>query len=519
MYEHIVMDHQTYLKTFKDFRLAMYGVFGYAKDAAFELIDALSSSEKINSVIELSLSPSFTRRHHSVARAIQDISYGRGKSKQTCNANLAKRITKTLCEHTPEYQKNEIVYGACDVTPNTTPYSKKLAEKQVVHQNTSTPGQKPIAIGHNLSCISLTTQDSNWALPVSLKRVPFNESQTLFGLKQAIEVSQHLNGKKFIVCADAKYSHIECLKKAMNEKNLTMITRVSKVRKFYQEPLKEDQMGNKKGAKRKYGQIFKLEQQNNATCFSAQKTFTHVHNGKNVTIEVSRFDQLMLRGKRKCPMHECRFSVFRIWVYKEDNTPMYQEPLWLVASGGTVAQLALDTVFNAYNLRFNIEHWFKFAKKHLLLDKYQSSEVYHHEHWLYFPMITSHMLYHARFLCGDVLRPWEAKSMKERSPAHVQRDMIKVLSQCESIVEPCKPRGIGTGQVKGNQNTMTRAESPILFKSQKNEKEQKIIIKFEVDNDGRVNKIRLNSQGAVQCDEATKESVKKWVENSLKSAA
>src|SRR5258708_17230305 len=60
------------LNTLKEFRHGMYNCFGNAKDALFNLVDALSSEAGASSFPELSFSPFFERTWASLYEALED---------------------------------------------------------------------------------------------------------------------------------------------------------------------------------------------------------------------------------------------------------------------------------------------------------------------------------------------------------------------------------------------------------------------------------------------------------------
>src|SRR5260370_31884766 len=60
------------LNTLKDVRHGIYGCFGNAKDALFNLVDALSSEAGAHSFPELSFSPFFERTWASLYEALED---------------------------------------------------------------------------------------------------------------------------------------------------------------------------------------------------------------------------------------------------------------------------------------------------------------------------------------------------------------------------------------------------------------------------------------------------------------
>src|SRR5260370_7736575 len=60
------------LSTLQDIRHEVYACFGRAKDALFDTIDALIAETQAQSFAELSLSPFFQRKWHSLYEAFED---------------------------------------------------------------------------------------------------------------------------------------------------------------------------------------------------------------------------------------------------------------------------------------------------------------------------------------------------------------------------------------------------------------------------------------------------------------
>ena len=65
------------LKKLVRFRNEIYQLLGKAKDATFELMDAILTTRNTYSLVELSLSPLFRRKWQSIYEAIQDCSPNR----------------------------------------------------------------------------------------------------------------------------------------------------------------------------------------------------------------------------------------------------------------------------------------------------------------------------------------------------------------------------------------------------------------------------------------------------------
>jgi len=226
-------------------------------------------------------------------------------------------------------------------------------------------------------------------------------------------------------------------------------------------------------------------------------------------LKIERFDNLLMRGKRDMPMHEKPISVFKITVFDQSGSPLYKEPLWLAGVGCKVRLIALEYIFLAYYLRFGIAHWFRFAKRQLLLGRFQSVELDHIESWLLFPMLASHQLDCARDLVQEAHRPWEKPNReKPLSGSQIKRGMSKVLQAVGTPAAPPKPRGIGTGRVKGSKNSEQREESPIQFKSPKKIFAGKITIKVPSDSMEGLSQTVLNVERLPNIRDEVKSALK-----------
>ena len=59
-------------ETLREFRQLAYKMLGAAKDATFELMDAVMTTPKANCLTEMALNPLFCRKWPSVSEALQD---------------------------------------------------------------------------------------------------------------------------------------------------------------------------------------------------------------------------------------------------------------------------------------------------------------------------------------------------------------------------------------------------------------------------------------------------------------
>jgi hypothetical protein len=94
-------------------------------------------------------------------------------------------------------------------------------------------------------------------------------------------------------------------------------------------------------------------------------------------------------------------------LYKNSGELLFKRPLWTIAAGNRRNELSLYEMFNAYRSRFDIEHFFRFGKQRLLMDKFQTPDVNHEESWWQLVMIAYNQLYLGRKLANNSPNPWE----------------------------------------------------------------------------------------------------------------
>ena len=85
------------LNTLKGYRHVVYGCFGQAKDALFNIVDALISEDRAQSLPELSLSPHFERRCPACRRAWKTERLTRSSCKRCLPVVCPRAMCKNWC--------------------------------------------------------------------------------------------------------------------------------------------------------------------------------------------------------------------------------------------------------------------------------------------------------------------------------------------------------------------------------------------------------------------------------------
>src|SRR5258708_29052232 len=120
------------LNTMKEFRHAVYGCFKQAKDALFNMVDALSSEAAAHSFPELSLSPLFQRKWASAYEAFEDGSISN------------EQLREVFVQFAPLPSKGQWVFVGGDTSTLSRPDTQTSADRTLVPL-ASLPASAPVA--------------------------------------------------------------------------------------------------------------------------------------------------------------------------------------------------------------------------------------------------------------------------------------------------------------------------------------------------------------------------------------
>jgi hypothetical protein len=193
------------------------------------------------------------------------------------------------------------------------------------------------------------------------------------------------------------------------------------------------------------------------------------HKGRVWQVKLQRWNGLLMAGKRAAAMHQRPFDLIRCQAVNEEGKPVFKHALWLLVMGQRRREVSLLQVYEAYRQRYDLEHFFRFGKNHLLLDRYQTPEVEYEENWVELVCLAYIQLWLARSLAVSLPRPWERylPERKEREvpgPTEVQRNLGRIIRQFGTPAQIPEPRGNSGGRSKG-QSPGVRTRQPIIFKS------------------------------------------------------
>lgn len=467
-----MIDFTSKLQTFRE---ALYGLFPKRKDAIMNLLDAITShGRQCNSVVQLSNANCFKRQYSSITDAIAD---GLPEAKWD-------EIEKLVYQQIAANSKNKPHRFIVDCTPNPRPYAKKLVDRHITHAPNPAPGNKPICVGHQYSVVTLLpneprTEEKHWLVPVSAKRVESKDKGNEVGMVQLINCINELGlaDEMCISIADSLYGTQQCRQTASEQPNLVHLFRLNGKRNVFAMPTDNPKESDKKGRKKEFGLKMKLgDPSTYLDCDHETQTPWKTKKGKEYTVTIKCWKDRLLRGSRKFRSSLHPFNLIQVSVTNEQGEAVFKKPLWLAVFGKRRHEISLIEAYQNYKSRYDIEHFFRFGKRNLLLDSYQTSDVAHEELWWRLCLLGYMQLYLSKESVDCLPQPWERylpeyknidnKEQVITSPAQTQRGFINLLKTIGTPASHCVARGKPRGRTEG-ESQIKRTTHSIVFKTKK----------------------------------------------------
>lgn len=451
------MSHQTSLPADKqlnnlhEFRQASYRCLGKAKDALFELSDALMVTPSAPSLAHLSLSPLFRRRWPSVYEALQD---GTPDTEALLHLYSTQVQASTYSPlHTPR------VLLAGDNTTWPRPSARTLSDRTYLHQPARIPGlgNRPVTVGHGYSTLAWVPQEEgSWALPLLHERVTPQESV----LERAVAQLKRVRGNlpphvEVLGMYDSQYgcapfvaaiSSIECDKVLRLRPNLRL---------FEAPPPYKG-----RGPHPKHGAPFKLKDP--STWGVAEETLwadeerlgwvqvqvwhhLHFRMSPYVSMSIVRISRPRAKGNKRDPKEQ-----WLAWVGYEGRKPPPVEEWWRV-----------------YGRRFALDHWYRFAKQRLHWTTPHLTTPRQCEVWSALMPLVMWELWLGRGVVADRPLPWQKRQpVGKLTPGRVASGMGALIATIGTPTCVPKPRGKSLGWPTGKVRQL-RERQQVLKKPKK----------------------------------------------------
>jgi len=415
-----------------------------------ELVDALCSNGSARSVAEYSLTPCFRRTYSSLYKALAEWTWDDG--------HLARLLAPSL---PPPRERSFWLLGV-DVTPQPRPFAQTLPDRTMVYHPNPVAGNTPVTIGHQFSTVALLPEaeahlSPSWVVPLSTARVASAADKEGVGAAQIDALLRDralpFHDELCLEVADSKYSKPAYLHAHRQHANLVTIVRVAGNRTFYRPA---ESTTNQVGAGHPtwYGARFALGDPTNWPPADTHALTWHLsRRGKRYRVEIQSWSNCLMRGQRTpklLPMQCYPFTLVRIVFYDQAGQAAFGRPLWLIVMGERRHQLNDFEIYHAYARRYDLEHFFRFGKQHLLLTDFQTPDTEREESWWQLAHIAYAQLWLARDLVVALPRPWERNlptiRARQKSPSLAQRDFGRIIRQIGTPAQPPKRRGISAGR-------------------------------------------------------------------------
>jgi hypothetical protein len=402
----------------KQFRTSAYTILGNAKDALFDLMDAVLVTRSVYSFVELSVSPVFRRQWSSIYEALEDSNPPR------------EELMRLYIKQLPEPEQ---IVLAGDHTAWPRLEARTLRERTYEHQAQPLSGAKPVTIGQGYSTIAwIPETEGSWALPLLHERITsFTNAieKAAFQLKQ---VCQNLPLRPLSLW-DAEYGCASFVNQTADiEADKLMRSRSNRV--LYSAPPAYKGIGRP----RIHGNKFKL---NDPTTWWTPNQVLDVLDPKLGQLRIHLWHDLHFQQSAKHPMH--LILVKRV----EEANKTTKRPLWLIWVGKGMPQL--HQIWHQYLRRFAIDHWYRFAKQrlHWTLPKLSTPEQ--SERWSDLMPLLTWQLWLARKIVIENPQPWQKSTTNNLTPGRVAQSMAGVLAAISTPSHPPKPRGKSPGWPEG----------------------------------------------------------------------
>jgi hypothetical protein len=434
------------LNTLQAFRHGMYHCFGNAKDALFNLVDALSSEAAANSFPELSFSPFFERSWASLYEALEDGQID------------ADRLRQLFVDYAPLPEAGESIFLGIDTSNLYRPEAETAEDRTLVpiaHVPKNTHAASP---GWVMSHVVLLPKQAGQATFIlDTARVASTERATEVAARQLRAVVALLlaRGLHPIIVGDRWYACAPFLTR-LADVEASSLVRV-KSNRVFSRPAPERFPGQL-GARRKDGERFQC--QDESSHGEADESWEG-GDAKGARIQVRCWNHLHLRTARQ-------IEVSLIQIIRHGASGKARDPKisWFVWKGEEAAPLA--QISPNYRLRYSHEHGYRFDKQELLWDEPRLSTPQRTQRWTHIVACAHNLLVLARPLLQGCYRPWETRGSLP-TLAQVRRAMPTLLQQLGTPARAPQRRGKAPGRTKGF-HPKPRTRHPLIRKTSKKPK-------------------------------------------------
>lgn len=394
------------------------------RDAQFDLIDVLVTGQRVQSFVELTLSPLHRRQYSSAYSALK-----RGQQ----NVEV---LCQLFAEQLPQ---DEVLVLSLDATRWPHPQARTLSGLVLE------PHQNHITAVHLYSTLAWVPEaHSSWALPLSTERVQPGQTEVEVGAAQVSDLSRRLDPDVVLVMTgDGRYGNHKTVV-AMEHVPAIWIVRLAKNRVMWGDPGPYSGCGRP----RKHGHRFAFLEPDTWTMPEEDIVFEHSVYG---TVRLQRWSGFHDKKAADLP-----FSLVRAEVHLERDKP--PDPLWL----GTNAprEVPVRTIWQWYLKRWPIEPAFRFHKQRLHWTRPRFHQTERCDRWTILVDIAYWHVWLARHLVSDCPLPWQ-RPQPQLKPERILQGYGPLLATLPRLSGTVQPRGKSPGWPAGQSRTPPKRYSVV----------------------------------------------------------
>jgi len=415
-----------------EFRQAVYdhGLIR-ARDAQFELLDALLLSSSIRSFPELSLSPVFRRKWPSAYAAIEE-----GRQDQEW---LERFLSQQISLDEPQ------VYSL-DSTVWPHPDARTMMDRCYVYSPTGRVNGHPVVIGHPYSVLAWAPErGSSWAPPLSIRRVESQQTDVEVGVAQVRQLCRYREVEMYqarhLIVADCKYGNHLFLG-PLKDEPCGVLVRLRCDRVLYR--VSGTYRG--RGRPRVHGDPFAFKE---PETWAEPDEVVELNDERWGRVRLRRWDHLHARQDAHTP-----FSVILAETHLERQKPA--QPFWLgyqPPARREPGDWRAADLWYGYQHRWPVEPSTRFRKQYLYwtLPRFQTPESC--DRWTMLVSLAQWQLFLARDGVQDQPLPWQPVQEKKRTPERVLQGLGALFRQIGTPTRPPQSRGKSPGWPKGRART------------------------------------------------------------------
>lgn len=427
---------------------------------------ALASFKAAKSVVGLSESPVYHYQYSSISETVSKLA--RTSEERDERRQLLQRL------FLERFAGKPIIDWQSDGVSLFREHSRCLKDLQFVHRaNTVIRGNKPIGIGYPLLFINLADFQNKWSLPFEVEIAGKETDYVSLAGRKMVELCgrEEFNQLLNVNTADSSFGCPKYLSPTSKIENLVSITRLRHGRKVC---FAESQATG--GAPQIYGEDWYLRETSGdwtmkkkgqtITKYQASiyeneadeeaEIFTQTKKGRELRIEVRRFNEMLMHSAGGFSMKEAEFDLVSFRVLDEETgNRVFQEDVFVAVTGRERKRLNLKEIYQRFRRRFDLEVTNRFLKQAMFLEDYQTPEKENVENWGLTAQTAMWLLYEAADEVEEVSAKWQKynepkiKVGEKRTPSQTKKGAERLFLSFEK--EPYLPKKSekGLGRKKG----------------------------------------------------------------------